>query len=555
MSTTFPGLVLPQERRSALNDVRADPTRAIVLYWQVMAHRTRSNFALEYAIAAARAWGRPLVVLEALRCGYPWASDRLHRFALDGMADNAAAYDAARVWHLPYVEPEAGAGRGLLEVLGARACLVVTDEFPEFFLPRMLAAAGRKLARVGTRLEAVDGNGLLPMRSAARAWTSAPHFRRMLQRELPNQLERVPAAAPLRAARTLAQPDAETAAWLQSLRARWPAPSPALLGGDDARAAERALAALPIDHGVPTVSFRGGQEKARRVLADFVEHKLDTYATRRNEAEDPSNSGLSPYLHWGFVSVHEVFAAIADREGWTPARLAPKATGKREGWWGMGANAESFLDELVTWRELSYNTAFWVERHETYASLPDWARATLDAHRHDARPELFTREQLEAGESYDALWNATQGQLRTDGRIHNYLRILWGKKFLEWTREPEEALAHMLHLNNRWALDGRDPNSTSGITWVLGRYDHAWQERPVIGKVRPMSSVATARKIRVDEYVARYGAALPGRTASVADAGSGRGESPAPRRERAVPRDRGPARGAATSGLDVLPEE
>jgi deoxyribodipyrimidine photo-lyase len=179
----------------------------------------------------------------------------------------------------------------------------------------------------------------------------------------------------------------------------------------------------------------------------------------------------------------------------------------------MSADAESFLDELVTWRELSYNTAFWVERHDTYASLPDWARATLDAHRQDPRAELFTRDQLEAGATYDALWNATQGQLRTDGRIHNYLRILWGKKFLEWTRDPEEALAHMLHLNNRWALDGRNPNSTSGITWVMGRYDHAWQERPVIGKVRPMSSVATARKIRVDEYVARYGAALPGRAA------------------------------------------
>jgi hypothetical protein len=113
----------------------------------------------------------------------------------------------------------------------------------------------------------------------------------------------------------------------------------------------------------------------------------------------------------------------------------------------------------------------------------------------------------------------------------------------------------MLHLNNRWALDGRNPNSTSGIAWVLGRYDHAWQERPVIGKVRAMSSVATARKIRVDEYVARYGAALPRRTASVADAGSGRGEPPAPRRERTVPRDRGPSAGAGTSGLDVLPEE
>jgi deoxyribodipyrimidine photo-lyase len=554
MSTTVTSSTVPPERLAALNDVPADPSRAIVLYWQVMARRTRYNFALEHAVAAARAWGRPLVVLEALRVGYPWASDRLHRFALDGMADDAARYAAARVTHLPYVEPEAGAGRGLLVALAERACLVVTDEFPEFFLPRMLAAAGRRLAGVGTRLEAVDGNGLLPMRTAGRAWTAAPHFRRMLQRELPEQLARVPAEEPLRAARALPQPDDETAAWLRTVRERWPAPPPALLGGD-AGAAARALARLPIDHGVPAVGFRGGEAKGRRVLAGFVERKLDTYAARRNEAEDPSNSGLSPYLHWGFVSAHEVFASVAEREGWSPSRLAPRPTGKREGWWGMSANAEAFLDQVVTWRELSFNTAFFVDGHDTYASLPEWARTTLDAHRGDRRAELFTRDELEAGATYDALWNATQGQLRTDGRIHNFLRILWGKKFLEWTREPEEALAFMLQINNRWALDGRNPNSTSGIAWVMGRYDHAWRERPVLGKVRAMSSVATARKIDVAAYVARYGATLPGAAARVADAGDGRGETPAPRRERSTPRDRGPARGAGTSGLDVLPED
>jgi deoxyribodipyrimidine photo-lyase len=203
----------------------------------------------------------------------------------------------------------------------------------------------------------------------------------------------------------------------------------------------------------------------------------------------------------------------------------------------MSPSGEAFLEELLVWRELSYNTAHFLPAHDTYASLPDWARATLEAHRADPRAELFTRDELEAGATYDALWNATQAQLRADGRIHNYLRILWGKKFLEWTRSGEEALAFMLHVNNRWALDGRNPNSTSGITWVMGRYDHAWQERPVLGKVRPMSSVATARKIRVDGYVARYSALLPARA------------------ERRTARDRGTAVGAGTAGLDVLPPE
>ncbi|WP_420126229.1 hypothetical protein, partial [Longimicrobium sp.] len=527
--------LIPPARLTPLNTARADPSRGIILYWQVMQRRTRYNWALEHAIKLAREWGRPLVVLEALRAGYPWASDRLHRFALDGMRDNARAYRAAGVEHVRYVEPRSGDGRGLLLALAERACVVVTDEFPEFFLPHMLQGAGRKLQRAHVRLEAVDGNGLLPLREGEKAWTAAPHFRRLLQRQLPDALAHAPAANPLLRARGLPALEGEAARWLDGIRTRWPSPAEALVG-DDAGEAARALAALPIDHGVPPVDFRGGQEKARRVLRAFIDGKLHRYAEHRNQVEDAANSGFSPYLHWGFLSVHEVFAAIVDHEGWTSARLAPRPTGKREGWWGMSRDAEAFLDEIVTWRELSYNTAHWMPDHDTYASLPEWARATLDKHRRDRRAELFSRDELEAGATYDALWNATQGQLRTDGRIHNYLRMLWGKKFLEWTETPEEALAHMLHLNNRWALDGRNPNSTSGITWVMGRYDHAWQERPVIGKVRAMSSVATAKKIAVGGYVERYGATLPGRTAPHADAGGRRGETPAPRRERRTPR-------------------
>ena len=523
--------VVPAERLTAVNTAAADPARDYVLYWQVMARRTRSNFALEHAVAMARAWRRPLVVLEALRAGYPWANDRLHRFALDGMHDNAAAYARAHVAHHAYVEPEPGAGRGLLAALAERACVVVTDEFPEFFLPRMLAAAGEALGRLGVRLEAVDGNGLLPLRLGEKAWTAAPHFRRQVQRAVPAHLQWFPADAPLADARGLPALAGEALAHVDAVRRRWPAAAPALLDQGDAGRA--ALGALPIDHGVPPVPFAGGPAKGAVVLGDFLDRKLASYKDRRNEAEDPSNSGLSPYLHWGFVGAHEVFRGVAEREGWTADRLAPRPTGKREGWWGMSPNGEAFLDEFVTWRELSYNTAHYLPAHDTYASLPDWARATMEAHQGDRRAELFTRDELEAGATYDALWNATQGQLRADGRIHNYLRILWGKKFLEWTESGEQALEFMLHINNRWALDGRNPNSTSGITWVLGRYDHAWQERPVIGKIRPMSSVATAKKIRVDGYVRRYSAGLPG--------------------ARDAARDRGAAVGAGTAGLDVLP--
>jgi deoxyribodipyrimidine photo-lyase len=170
----------------------------------------------------------------------------------------------------------------------------------------------------------------------------------------------------------------------------------------------------------------------------------------------------------------------------------------------MGNDAEAFLDQLVTWRELAFNTAVRVEGYDGYDALPAWARATLERHAGDDRA-LFSLEQLEAGRSYDALWNATQVQLRREGRIHNYLRMIWGKRFLEWTRHPREAVEWMLHINDRWALDGRDPNSISGIFWCLGRYDRPWApERPVFGVVRYMSSANTARKLRVKDYVRRY---------------------------------------------------
>jgi deoxyribodipyrimidine photo-lyase len=252
------------------------------------------------------------------------------------------------------------------------------------------------------------------------------------------------------------------------------------------------------------VAFRGGPAHAEKVLKSFIANRLPRYVDERNQPEADAPSGLSPYLHWGFVSTHQVFDALARHEGWSPERLALKPTGAREGWWGMGANAEAFLDELVTWRELAFNTASHLDGYERYATLPRWALDSLERHAGDPRA-LVSLEDLEDGRSPDPLWNAAQGQLRREGRIHNYLRMIWGKRFLEWTRHPREAAEWMLHLNDRWALDGRDPSSVAGVSWCLGRYDRPWApERPVFGTVRYMSSANTARKLRVKDYVARY---------------------------------------------------
>jgi deoxyribodipyrimidine photo-lyase len=249
----------------------------------------------------------------------------------------------------------------------------------------------------------------------------------------------------------------------------------------------------------------GGSQAANKRLRLFLRQKLDSYAEGRHDPAEDGTSGLSPYLHFGHISTHEIFAAVAKHEHWKPERLALRSNGSRSGWWGMSVSAESFLDQLITWRELGFNCCHWRENYDRYESLPAWSRKTLGGHTGDRRPYQYALDEFANAETHDRLWNAAQTQLLIEGRIHNYLRMLWGKKILEWTRSPEEALGVMIELNNRYALDGRDPNSYSGIFWCLGRYDHPWgPERPIFGTVRYMSSKNAARKLNVRQYLLKY---------------------------------------------------
>lgn len=492
---------------SRITAVNAAPLRArgrYVLYWMIAARRTAYSCALDRAIARAVELGRPLLVLEPLRVGYRWASERMHAFVLAGMADNAAAFGKAGITYLPYVEPEAGRGGGLLEALAAQASVVVTDEQPGFFLPRMVAAAG---ARLDVLLEQVDGNGLLPLRGADRAYPTAAAFRRHLQRALPPHLTALPAAAPLaKLPRIVRHADIP-----RGVSRRWPAAPAALL-----RAEPAALAKLPIDHAVAPAPLRGGATAAADALDDFIEQKLARYAETRRDVDDGAASGLSPYLHFGHIGAHEVAARVWRQARWDPARLVgAKVTGSREGWWGLPAGSEAFLDEIVTWRELGYGFCFHRSDYDRWSSLPDWAQKTLTAHARDPHPVLYTRRQLERAETHDDIWNAAQRQLLGEGRIHNYLRMLWGKKILEWSSSPKTALATLIELNNKYAVDGRDPNSYSGIFWTLGRFDRPWGPvRPIFGTVRYMSSDATRKKLDLRAYLHRWGAAEDGDEAS-----------------------------------------
>ncbi len=484
---------VPELRITAINSRSPRSDGRWVLYWMNAFRRTRYNFALDRAVQLAAEFNRPLVVVETLDCDHRWANWRRHQFVVQGMADNAARLEHTTALYYPFVERQAGQTRRLIARLSESACAVVSDDFPCDHLPGVATDVAN---RMDVAMEAVDSNGLLPLRAADRVFPTAHAFRRFLQRGLRPHLSQLPKSKPFAGCR-LPQLDGLPA------KVREEFPPFRLAPTGEATIPE----GLPIGCDVEPAPVRGGADEAGKVLQRFLDHRLDRYQDDRNnpDPEREAASGLSPYLHHGHVSAHEVFQEIAACEDWSPQRLGKQVHGSREGWWGMSPQAEGFLDELVTWRELGYNMTWQEPRYDRFGTLPEWARSTLRKHARDRREQVYELEGFEAADTHDPLWNAAQRQLAREGRVHNYLRMLWGKKILEWSALPEDALEVMIELNNKYALDGCNPNSYSGIFWVLGRYDRAWgPERPVFGTIRYMSSENTARKLPVKRYLEKY---------------------------------------------------
>ena len=481
---------VPEDRLQDRNEAPVRPERAFVLYWMIAARRSRWNFGLQRSIEWARELGLPLVILEPLRAGYRWSSERHHRFLIEGMRDNQSAFASKPVTYHPYVEPVAGEGQGLLEALAAKAAVVVTDESPMFFLPRMIDAAARKL---DVRLESVDGVGILPLRAPDKTFARAYDFRRYLHKNLVPHLGAGPSRDPL------ARKELPTPIELdRDVLKRWPAADlEALLkpgGLDD----------IDFECSVPPVDFEGGSRSGERTLKAFLGGCLNTYADARGQVD--VSSRLSSHLHFGHVGSHQVFDVVARHAKWKPHQINTAFHGKNMGWWNASPDVDAFLDQLVTWRELGAQSAFGNGKFGTYAGLPDWARRTLAEHANDPRPHVYDLMAFDRAATHDDIWNAAQRQLRVEGRIENYLRMLWGKKILHWSASPEEGFAIALELNQRYAIDGRDPNSDSGIGWVFGLFDRAWgPEREVFGKIRYMTSDSTRRKLRLKPYLERFG--------------------------------------------------
>ncbi len=486
--------MIPANRIHIANDRDIRDDGDFVLYWMIAFRRTTWNFSLQHAVDHARRLRKPLVIFEPLRIRYQWASDRLHRFVIEGMRDNAAALAKKPVTYYPYVEPKPGAGTPLLNRLARHACVVVTDEYPCFFLPHMIDAVKDGLP---SRLECVDSNGVMPLRSADRTFTVAHSYRRWMQKNILDPLAEPPQSDPLARVKLPLLEKLPPA-----ITKRWPAADlEALLdrGG---------IEKLPIDHQVhPSRETPGGPVEAAKRLDRFTKSVLSVYADDRNHPDEHATTGLSPHLHFGHISSHEIVSRILEHEQWTPDKAA-KPNGKNHGFWNVSEPAEAFLDQVLTWREIGFNMSF---RHPTtydkFESLPDWALATLKQHAKDKRPAIYSLEQFELAQTHDEIWNAAQREIVRTGTMHNYLRMLWGKKILHWTQTPRDALAIMIELNNKYGLDGRDPNSYSGIFWVLGRYDRAWgPKRPIFGSVRYMTSDSTRKKLRLKQYLGRFSA-------------------------------------------------
>lgn len=454
-------------RVQAVNEAPFPPgQRDFVLYWCMVNHRWEENHALDAAIALGNHLGLPVVVYQAIRPDYPYASERLHAWALEGMADMAkgcAALGLTYWLELPRTKRE---HKPRLASLGKRAAAVVSDLFPTYIIPGHLRGAAKALR---VPLLAVDASCVVPMQRIPAAQVGAYALRPKLRKLWPEYLERTLPKRKPRVSGEKLQPDFELS---------------------DAVEARAALDTFALDHSVKPLPERGGRKAGLKALNAFLHERLEGYDTGRNDPGLGQQSNLSPYFHWGNLFPGEA------------ARAAIAAKGKDH------PSVQAFIEELLVRRELGFNYCFHTPgpKQLSVDSLPSWARDTLTRHRKDPRPHLYTDEELDQGRTQDALWNAAQRELRERGRIHNYLRMLWGKKILEWSPTPEEALARIARLNDTYAVDGRDPASVANFMWVLGLHDRPFQERPVLGKVRPMSSPRTAEKFDLAPYLERWGA-------------------------------------------------
>jgi deoxyribodipyrimidine photo-lyase len=460
--------MIQAERIKPLNNRGIIAGNPYVLYWMQSAQRAECNHALEYAIRQANLLKKPLLVYFGVTEDFPEGNARHYRFMLEGLKETASVLKQRNIRLLVRrISPEKGA-----LALSKSAIVTVTDRG---YLKVERAWRDALAKGAACRTIQVETNALVPVETASgkeeyAAMALRPKVARLMD--------------------TYARPLEETAVHHPSLGLSLPYEA---FNIEDTGAA---LKALNLDNTVTPSPLTGGTSQAKRLLETFISSKLAAYPDMKNVPGLEGSSALSSYLHFGQISPLAVLLAVKE---------APEAA------------REAFLEELVVRRELGMNFALYNGAYDTFDCLPSWAKATLDRHRGDRRPYLYSLEELEGAGTHDGYWNAAQAEMALAGRMNGYMRMYWGKKILEWAKTPEEAFRRALYLNNRYSLDGRDPNSFAGVAWCFGKHDRPWKEREIFGTVRFMNARGLERKFDMKHYLekvaalsARGGQGLPG---------------------------------------------
>jgi deoxyribodipyrimidine photo-lyase len=449
------------ERIRKLNDAPERLEGAqYVLYWAQMNRRAESNHALLYAAELANKYNLPVLFYEGLTCTYDYANDRLHTFLLQGVPDTARRLKKLGIGYVFYLRKSRQSANDVFYRLAKHAAAVVTDDYPTFIARQHNQSVPNKLK---IPYYVVDSSCIVPMSVIpARqygAYTIRPKINKVLDKYL----------KPADDLKVKHHFKAEISAFHTEVT-------------QDNVA--KLVADCEIDHSVkPSHEHHGGRSTAEKRLEHFLTDNLRRYAVARNEPAARATSGMSTYLHFGHISALEV--ALAVKEHAAAHKLVPA----------------EYLEELIVRRELAFNYARFVDDPGDLANLPDWCQKNMREHARDQRDPVYTATQLENAETHDELWNATQREMLSAGTIHGYYRMYWGKKIIEWMASYQQAAKLMIDLHEKYALDGRDPNTFTNILWCFGLHDRPWPVRPVFGSFRYMSLEGMKRKSNTRAYI------------------------------------------------------
>lgn len=432
-----------------------DPDGSCVIYWMQRAQRAWDNPALDVAVRVANELRKPLVVFFAPVPFYPGANQRHFAFLADGIPDIAQGLGRRRVGFVFRAYPE----HRLLQFCDqVRPAMVIGDENP---LRQPEEWRRRVTSALRIPFWTVDADVVVPSRLLQKEHYGARTIRPRLLERLPEFLK--PPENPSAHVPWAALPGLQSQTWETDFTAHW--------------TLDRTVGPVP--------GCRGGSKQGMRRLKQFVRTQLAGYPAARNHPETDGTSRLSPYLHFGHLGPQTVALAVNAAE-------APESA------------KQAFLEQLIVRRELAVNFVRFNPSYDSMECLEPWADRSFARHASDRRPFLYSARQLESAETHDPLWNAAQKQMVLTGWMHNYLRMYWAKKILEWSPSLASAYQRAIWLNDRYQLDGRDPNGYAGIAWALvGKHDRPWFDRPVFGQVRYMSLASTGRKFDSKGYIER----------------------------------------------------